>query len=352
MAKAMRGRIALQSTSCKIHRSGLFSSPVAFGVRTRPRVAFMSRSHGLRILIAVLLTLAPISIFAAARNHPLRQLAGYRVVPVHYGPLNKMIMSFRINGQRASLLVDTGANQIILDAAAAESFGIKPSQRGLRYIRFTQINGQDLPVGIAQSLTAGGMNFGSSPVVLRGSTHSDTGTGHVDGLLGLDILLRHKAVINCRTRLVFFKVDPARQMNLSAVASSAKFIRVPLRREENGALTVPCSIHGQSARLLVDTGAFVTTFHESFLKSLRIASEPTRISARFPSGATQPIRAARINDLTVGNFKMPPDKFGVTTLPNFVTQQGGAIVGGILGMDMLYICHAIIDLDSMSLFLK
>ena len=47
-----------------------------------------------------------------------------------------------------------------------------------------------------------------------------------------------------------------------------------------------------------------------------------------------------------------PDKFGVTTLPNFVTQQGGAIAGGILGMDMLYICHAIIDLESMSLFLK
>ena len=49
---------------------------------------------------------------------------------------------------------------------------------------------------------------------------------------------------------------------------------------------------------------------------------------------------------------MPPDKFGVTTLPNFATQQGGAIVDGILGMDMLYICHAIIDLDSMNLFLK
>ena len=40
-----------------------------------------------------------------------------------------MIMSFRINGQSANLLVDTGASQLILDAAAAESFGIKPSQR-------------------------------------------------------------------------------------------------------------------------------------------------------------------------------------------------------------------------------
>jgi hypothetical protein len=27
-------------------------------------------------------------------------------------------------------------------------------------------------------------------------------------------------------------------------------------------------------------------------------------------------------------------------LPNFVTQQGVAIAGGILGVEMLYICHA------------
>ena len=327
-------------------------------------IALTPRRKVTRIfMVLLLLTLAPISIFAAARNHALSQLVGYRVVPVHYGPPNKMIMSFRINGHSANLLVDTGASQLILDAAAAESFGIKPSQRNVveesaeginpgRYSRFTQINGQDLPVGIAQSLTAGSMNFGSSPVALRSSKGSGAGNGRVDGILGLDILLRHKAVINCQTRLVFFKVDPARQMHLSAVASSAKFTRVPLSREENGALTVPCSIHGQSGRLLVDTGAFVTTFHESFLKSLQIASEPTRISARLPGGATRPIRAARINNLTVGNFKMPPNKCGVTTLPNFVREQGGAIVGGILGMDMLYICHAIIDLDSMSLFLK
>jgi len=89
-----------------------------------------------------------------------------------------MIMSVRINGQPANLLVDTGSNQPILDAEAAESFGvgpsqlilnaeaaesfgIKPSQRGLRYIRFTQTNGQDLPVGFAQNVTAGNMNFGS-----------------------------------------------------------------------------------------------------------------------------------------------------------------------------------------------
>jgi len=300
----------------------------------------------------VLLAIAPLSIFAATKTGRLPSLPGYKAVPVHYGPMNKMMMSVRINGQPANLLVDTGSNQTILNADTAASFGIKPSQRGLRYIRFTRVNDEVLPVGFVQSLRAGDMNFGSSPVTLRSSTHSGTRTGHVDGFLGLDILLRHKAVINCQSKLIFFKVDVARQMNLSAVASSAKFTRVPLRLEENGALTVPCSVHGQSARLLVDTGAFVTTFHETFLKSLGIASEPTRISAHFPTGVTERIRAARINDLTVGNFKVPPEKFGVSGLPNFALRQGGTLVGGILGMDMLYIRHAIIDLDGMNLFLK
>ena len=64
-------------------------------------IALTPRRKGTRILvILLLLSLAPISIFAAARNDVLSQLTGYRVVPVHYGLPNKMIMSFRINGRR------------------------------------------------------------------------------------------------------------------------------------------------------------------------------------------------------------------------------------------------------------
>jgi predicted aspartyl protease len=352
MTKAMRGLIALQSTSCEIRDKSVFCFAKALGVRTRPRVTLLRYDPGMLLVILGLLMAMPASIAAARKGGSLPQLFGYKAVPVHYGPLNKMIMSVRINGQPANLLVDTGASQIILDADAAESFGVRPSQRGLRYIRFTQINGQDLPVGYAQNITAGGMNFGSSSVALRSSIHSGTGSGHIDGVLGLDVLLRYKAVINCRTKLVFFKVDQARQMNLSSVALSEKFTRVPLRREENGALTVPSSIHGQFTRLLVDTGAFVTTFDEILFKLLGIASEPTRVSAHFASGAAKRISAGRINDLKIGDFRVPPEKFGVTALPDFALRQGSTRISGILGMDTLYICHAIIDLDSMNVFLK
>jgi predicted aspartyl protease len=311
----------------------------------------LKRLRHVGIPLAFLVIIPPWA-FGSIKGGRSSQLSGYRAVRVYYGPLNKMIMPVHINGQPANLLVDTGASHVMLDADAAASFGVKPSQRGLRYIRFSEINGQGLPLGFAQNLTAGSMSFGSVLVTLRNSSYPGTGSGHVDGVLGLDILSRYKAVINCRTKLVFFNVDQARQMHLSSVASAEKFARIALRREENGALTVPCSVHGQPARLLVDTGAFITTFHEPFVRSLGIASEPTRVSAHFARGSTRKVSAGQINDLNIGAFKAPSAKFGVTALPNFALQQGSTRISGILGIDTLYNYHAIIDFGGMNLFLK
>jgi predicted aspartyl protease len=318
------------------------------------RTGFKCRvSRTCRVVFALILfAVVPLSISAAPKNRSSMQVPGYRAVRVHYGPLNKMIMSVRINGQPANLLVDTGSNQLILDAEAAELFGVTPSPRGLLYIRSTKIQGESLPVGFVQNMSAGSMNFGSSLVTLRRSSHADAATGASDGILGLDILFRHKALINCRTKLVFFKVDQARRINLGSVAASEKFTRVPIQREESGALTVPCSIRGQPTRLLVDTGAFVTILHEGFVKSLGLAAEPTRISAQFGRGTSKQISAAKIDDLSIGMFKAPPKKIGVAPLPRFALQQGSSKIAGILGMDTLYTCHAIIDLDGMGLFLK
>jgi predicted aspartyl protease len=311
----------------------------------------LKRVRHVGILLALFVIIPPWA-FGSIKGDRSTQLGGYKAVRVHYGPLNKMIMPVHINGQPANLLVDTGASHLMLDADDATSFGLKPSQRGLRYIRFSEINGQELPLGFAQNLTAGSMSFGSVLVTLRNSSYSGTGSAHIDGVLGLDILSRYKAVINCRTKLVFFKTDQARQLHLSSVASAEKFARIPLRREENGALTVPCSIRGQPARLLVDTGAFITTFHEAFVRSLGIASEPTRVSAHFARGSMRKVSAGQINDLKIGDFKAPRAKFGVTALPNFALQQGSTRISGILGIDTLYNYHAIIDFDGMNLFLK
>ena len=318
----------------------------------RLRAVRDARKRRLQMAVLLSFAVAPLSISGAAKNRSAIHVPSYKAVRVHYGPMNKMIMSVRINGHPANLLVDTGSDQLILDAEAAELFGVRPSPRGLLYIRSTKIQGQSLPVGFVQNISAGSMNFGNSLVTLSRSSHAGAANAAFDGVLGLDILFRHKALINCRTKLVFFKVDQTHRTNLGSVAASEKFTRVQMQREETGALTVPCSIRGQSTRLLVDTGAFVTILNEGFVKSLGLAAEPTRISAQFGRGASKRISAAKISDLNIGMFKARPEKIAVAPLPRFALQQGSSKIAGILGMDTLYIYHAIIDLDGMGLFLK
>src|SRR5207342_342600 len=84
----------------------------------RPRLAMIPRRWRYRILsghttltfqivpafVFVLLAVAPISNFGAAKDRSVSpQLAGYKAVRVHYGPMNQMIIPVRINGQSANL---------------------------------------------------------------------------------------------------------------------------------------------------------------------------------------------------------------------------------------------------------
>ena len=307
-----------------------------------------------------LLAAMPFAGIAATKQGQTTSLPGYKAVRVRYSSQNRMITAARINGYPATLIVDTGGRQTILESSAAESFSVSPSRPGfryggLRYTGFTQINGQTYPVSFVKTFAVGDVNFGSTLVALRDSSSRHTlsnGDVHIDGVLGRDILTRQKVIINCGTRLIFFKVDPSRQLQLARFAESQSFTRVPLRQEENGALTVPYSINGRPSRLVVDTGAGLTTLDESKIKSLGITLEPTGAKARFTTGLVQHISLAQINNLTLGDFKVRPTKLGAAALPSFAIQQGATRIDGILGLELLVICHAIIDFDSMSLFLK
>ena len=331
-------------------------------VRGRPALKLhIQATHLSRFTIALILT-AVLSILpsGAAKQPPATLVGGYKAVRTRYSSLNRMITAVRINGHPATLIVDTGGRQTILESSAAASFDVSPSRpgfryAGLRYAGFTQINGQMYPLSYVKTFAVGDVNFGSTFVALRDSSsrHTwSTGDVHIDGVLGRDVLTRQKVIINCGTRLIFFKIDPSRQLQLDRFAESQNFTRVPLRQEENGALTAPCSINRRPGRLVVDTGAAITTLDESAIKSLGITLEPTGAKARFTTGLVRHISLAQVNNLAIGDFKVRPTKLGAAALPSFAIRQGTTRIDGILGLELLVICHAIIDFDSMSLFLK
>jgi predicted aspartyl protease len=315
------------------------------------------RFRSFAIISGLVLALMP-SIRAANDTSPM-QLHGYEAVPVRYGPTNKMVMRASLNNRAATLIIDTGAGRTILDAKRAEAFGVRSMASGLAYGEFIYLNGQRCRIGFINSLRAGNMNFGGGPIALFDSNSSNglsvrssIGNLDVDGILGTDILTRYKAIINCRTKYIFFKTDPSQRLQLAHFTVSQKFIQVPMHEEANRAFTVACSINGRPGRLVVDTGAFVTTFDQSLAKSLGMSLQPTRVTGRFSDGVARPISVGQIRDLTIGGFKVPPQKFSMAVLPTFALEHGSAHVDGILGMELLALSHGIIDFDSMSLFLK
>jgi predicted aspartyl protease len=298
------------------------------------------------------------ALLAKEKRAPLTSLPGYIAVPVHYSHWNKMVMDVVVNGHRARFFVDTGAGYSILDAGRAHSLGVSPVGADSPYGEFANLNGVRYRVGYLNSLRAGAMDFGSGPIALFQPASEDAAVNaringeNEDGIIGADILTRYKAVINCYTKTVFFKTGSSEQLHVARFAASQSFKRVPLREEVSRAFTVPASINGHPCRLLLDTGAFITTFDLKRAKEFGVSFTNTRMSGSFADGITRRVAVGNVANLKIGDYQVPPQRLAASVLPDFAVDQGQAKIGGILGMELLAASHGIIDFDSMSLFLK
>ena len=297
-------------------------------------------------------------VLPAKERATIPSLPGYTAVPVRYDSWNKMLMEAVVNGHRARLVVDTGAGYSVLDAGRARSLGVSPVGSDSPFGEFTNLNGERYRVGYINSLRAGAMDFGSGPMALftpakaHAAEASRLNGDNDDGVLGADILTRYKAVINCFTKTIFFKADSSAHLKIAQFATSQHFVKVPLREEVTRAFTVPASINGHPCRLLVDTGAFVTTFDLRRAKEFGLSFTPTRMSGSFTDGVSRQVGIGQVNNLMIGNYHVPPQKLAAAALPDFALEQGQGKIAGILGMELLAFTRGIIDFDSMSLFVK
>ena len=288
----------------------------------------------------------------------LPSIPGYAAVPVRYNSDNKMLIELAVNGHRARFFVDTGASCSVLDARRARALGVSPVGADSLYGQFINLNGEQYRVGYINSLRASSMDFGSGPMALfsaasvNAQVRSHLSDEGVDGILGADILTRYKAVINCFTKTIFFKTGSSSHLQIARFATSQHFVRVPLHEEVSRGFTVPASINGHPCRLLVDTGAFITTLDLQRAKEFGLSFAGTRLGGSFTDGVVRQVGLGEVKNMLIGNYHVPPQKLAAAALPDFAVEQGHVQIAGILGMELLAFSRGIIDLDSMSLFLK
>ncbi len=309
-------------------------------------------------------------IFAASASAAVKQpLAGHGAVQLIRGPQNHLLVPASVNGHSASFLLDTGENLTFLQNDRVTPLGVQNLGRqthvGALWFSLGQINRLGLgtvmlsPVEVALY----------DPAQFRGPVPGKGGRA-ADGILGLELLQRHGAVINCRTQQLFVQSDSASPLNLAAITGGFGFIRIPITPSGHGQLTVSCSIGPISGRLVIDTGAFVTILDAHAVRDLNLNPQATTHSARTASGRVRPMAVSEIKDFNIGGVPMAPQKFAIMDLfepnkPLRVFTGINRLVGydarmprskhdvlGLLGSELLYQRSAIIDLGSMSLYLK
>src|SRR5246127_953107 len=157
---------------------------------------------------------------------------------------NHLFVSVRVNNRPAWFAVDTGAALSIVDSNKAKLLGLSKTTGVVRVPKQIEVNNRIVPVAIVDSLFVGSDNLGSGPVALidlrdfraklRDSGHHVT----MDGIIGLDILQRYHAVIDCRNQRIYLTVPGEDAQTIIKSTRRGRYNAVPMRIAHSGALEV------------------------------------------------------------------------------------------------------------------
>jgi predicted aspartyl protease len=270
---------------------------------------------------------------------------------------NHLFVAVRVNNRPAWFAVDTGAALSIVDSNKAKLLGLSKSNRVVRVPKQIEVNNRVVPVAVVDSLYVGRDNLGSGPVALidlRDFRAKLRGSGHpvsMDGIIGLDILQRYNAVIDCRNQRIYL-VDPGKDgQSIIKVAKKGRYNAVPMRITHSGALEVEGRIGHNRYSFVVDTGGFATLVPSQVARQNGIPVIGTTVNAKGIHSKERPVGVTIAPEFDLGKYSLGPALVGVTGLPEGPDDLRYQF-GGLIGADFFFERGGIIDVGSKTLYFK
>ena len=270
---------------------------------------------------------------------------------------NHLFVAVRVNNRPAWFAVDTGAALSIVDSNKAKLLGLSKSNRVVRVPKQIEVNNRIVPVAVVDSLYVGPDNLGSGPVALidlRDFRAKLRGSGHpvsMDGIIGLDILQRYNAVIDCRNQRIYL-VDPGKDgRSIIKVAKKGRYNAVPMRITHSGALEVEGRIGHNRYSFVVDTGGFATLVPSQVARQNGIPVIGTTVNAKGIHSKERPVGVTIAPEFDLGKYSLGPALVGVTGLPEGPDDLRYQF-GGLIGADFFFERGGIIDVGSKTLYFK
>jgi predicted aspartyl protease len=270
---------------------------------------------------------------------------------------NHLFVAVRVNKMPAWFAVDTGAALSIVDTQKAKRLGLSLSNRKVRVPRQIEVNSRVVPVALIGSLQVGSKDLGSGPVALidlrefrarlRGSGDRVT----MDGIIGLDILQRYDAVIDCRNQKIYLNTAGNDYRDIVDSARRNHYKSVPMRITKSGALEVEGRIGRNRYSFVVDTGGFATLIPSRVAVQSGIQVIGTTVHAKGIHASESAVGVALVPALDLGKNNLGPALVGVTGLPEGPDDLRFPF-GGLIGADFFFERGGIIDVGSKTLYFK
>jgi predicted aspartyl protease len=270
---------------------------------------------------------------------------------------NHLFVSVHVNNRPAWFAVDTGAALSIVDSSKAKLLGLSKSTGVVRVPKQIEVNNRIVPVAVVDSLYVGRDYLGSGPVALidlrdfqaklRDSGHRVT----MDGIIGLDILQRYNAVIDCHNQRIYL-ANPGKDAGaLIKLAKKGRYKAVPMRITHSGALEVEGRIGRNRYSFVVDTGGFATLVPSQVARQNGIPVIGTTVNAKGIHSKERPVGVTIAPEFDLGKYPLGPAVVGVTGLPEGPEDLRYQF-GGLIGADFFFERNGIIDVGSKTLYFK
>jgi predicted aspartyl protease len=270
---------------------------------------------------------------------------------------NHLFVSVRVNNRPARFAIDTGAALSIVDSNKAKLLGLSKGSGVIQVPKQIEVNNRVVPVALVDSLYVGSDNLGSGPVALidlrdfrarlRESGHRVT----MDGIIGLDILQRYDAVIDCLHQRIYLTVPGEDPRAIIQITKRGRYNAVPMRITHSGALEVEGRIGRNRYSFVVDTGGFATLVPSEVAKQNGIPVIGTTVNAKGIHSKERPVGVTIAPEFDLGNYPLGPAMIGVTGLPEGPEDLRYQF-GGLIGADFFFERGGVIDIGRKTLYFK
>ncbi len=271
---------------------------------------------------------------------------------------NTYRLPINANGKAGDLTIDTGAPTSIVFKATLKKFGLTAEEtkhkvhgafgEGREKVGFTTI--RRLAMGNCTLLNVKAAVLSD---FASGALYREYGVS--DGLFGLREMVKYGAVLDLANRLLLVHPGGPQKGISSGIGSllaKQGYTAVELSFISSH-LWVDAVVNGTKCRLIVDTGAFLTTLDAEFARQAHIGGYNTGMYARGLGTKARPIRTSQFPEFKVGNFMIRNASVTITELdPELLGGGGKAKAAGLLGADYLGRHGAIFDFNNGTLYLR